>query len=75
VGHKEPAQQSQYRNGGLDDCKGEGEYAATEMAWNYLRCVSVECNQLRADGIASISRTASIAMAEFCMAITTVAAA
>ncbi len=50
VRHKEPAQQSEYRNGRLDDCKGEGKYAATEMAWNYLRCVSVECNQLRADG-------------------------
>jgi hypothetical protein len=50
VWDKEPAQQSEYRNGRLDDSEGECEHASTEMARKYLRCISVERNQLRTDG-------------------------
>src|SRR3981081_4509669 len=40
--HKEPTQQSEYRDRRLNACKGQCKHASTEMAWNYLRRIGVE---------------------------------
>src|SRR5579864_4787000 len=49
VRHKQPAQQSEYRNGRLDDRERKGKRSSAKIAWNYLRRIGVDGNQLSAD--------------------------
>src|ERR1700722_8509794 len=49
VRHQLPSQKSEHRNVCLDDREREGKRSSPQIAWNYLRRIGVECNQLSPD--------------------------